>query len=82
MSFSLGTFPEALKISIVKPLFKKDEQFDIKNYRPISLIPIIAKIYEKFMYKRLINYCTKFKIICYEQYGYQTLKPTHQQFFT
>lgn len=76
VSFETGTFPDALKYSIVKPLFKKGEKCDINNYRPITLIPILSKIYEKCMYRRLIDYCEKFHIISKEQYGFQKNKST------
>ena len=38
-----GIFPDALKIAIVKPLFKKGEMNCFNNYRPISLPPTISK---------------------------------------
>lgn len=76
LSFSTGTFPEALKLSIVKPLYKNGEKSDVNNYRPITLIPIISKIFEKCMYKRLIEFCNKFNIIKKEQFGFQKNKST------
>lgn len=82
LSFSLGIFPEALKVSIVKPLFKKGEKSDVNNYRPITLIPILSKIFEKCMYKRLIDYCNKFNIIKKEQFGFQKNKSTTLAIFT
>ncbi|CAK1598295.1 unnamed protein product [Parnassius mnemosyne] len=76
LSFSCGTFPETLKLSIVKPLFKKGKRNDITNYRPITLIPILSKILEKCMYKRLLDFCKKFNLIRNEQYGFQKQKST------
>lgn len=58
-SFESGIFPELLKTSIVKPLFKKNDKKDMGNYRPITLIPIFAKLFEKCMYKRLIMFLNK-----------------------
>lgn len=76
LSFGCGIFPEALKFSIIKPLYKKGDRHDMSNYRPITLIPILSKIYEKCMYKRLLHYCNKFNIIKNEQYGFQKEKST------
>lgn len=75
-SFSSGIFPEALKLSIVKPLYKKGEKDDVNNYRPITLIPIFSKIFEKCMYKRLLDFCDKYNIINNSQYGFQNGKST------
>ena len=46
-SFSLGIFPDDLKIAKVIPLFKKGDTLDINNYRPISLLTCFPKIFEK-----------------------------------
>lgn len=82
LSFSSGTFPKILKESIVKPLYKKGEKSDVTNYRPITLIPIISKVFEKCMYKRLLNYCNTFKIINSAQFGFQKNKSTTLAIFT
>lgn len=82
LSFSRGVFPSALKLSVVKPLFKKGERDDMNNYRPITLIPILSKIYEKCMYHRLMSYCEKFNIIKKEQFGFQKRKSTTLAIFS
>lgn len=76
LSFEKGTFPQRLKLSIVRPILKKGCKYDIGNYRPITLIPIISKIFEKCMLTRLIQYCTKYHIINPDQYGFQKKKST------
>ena len=45
-------YPGSLKLSDVIPIHKKDEKTLAKNYRPVSLIPIVSKLFEKNMYKR------------------------------
>lgn len=76
VSFINGIFPSKLKFSVVKPVFKKGEKDCISNYRPITLIPVISKIFEKAFHKRLMSFCTKFSLIAPEQHGFQRGKST------
>ena len=43
-------FPSDCKITKLKPLFKKDSKTDPRNYRPVSLLPLVSKIIEKFIH--------------------------------
>ena len=43
-----GTFPEELKLAEVTPLFKKADPFDKVNYRPVSLLSHVSKVYENY----------------------------------
>ena len=47
LSIKLSSFPDECKIAKLKPLYKKGKKTDPKNYRPISLLPVISKILEK-----------------------------------
>ena len=58
-SFSEGTFPDLLKFANVIPVFKKGDNLDYNNYRPISLISNIGKLIEMIVHKRL-NQAIKF----------------------
>jgi Notch-like protein len=51
-----GTFPTRLKYSVVKPLFKKGDNKDIRNYWPISLLTSFSKIFEKIIYETFQTY--------------------------
>lgn len=82
MSFSQGIFPGKLKLSLIKPLFKKGDKCDINNYRPITLIPILSKIFEKCMFKRLTDFCNKFHIVSDQQFGFQKNKSTTLAIFS
>ena len=44
----------------VRPIFKKDDRTKIKNYRPVSLLNMFSKIYERFLHENLTNYVNTF----------------------
>ena len=44
------------KTATVRPIFKKDDRTNIKNYRPVSLLNIFSKIYERFLHENLTSY--------------------------
>lgn len=69
-----GVFPDGLKISILKPLFKKEDKEQMEFYRPIALIPIFSKIFEKFIYGKLYDYFEHNNILCREQKGFRRNK--------
>lgn len=76
LSFSQGVFPDRLKKAIVKPLHKKNNKEDVGNYRPIALLSIFSKIFEKAMHIRITNFCNKFNIIRKNKNGFQEGKST------
>ena len=53
ISFVAGIFPDLRKVAKVIPVFKKDDPLNCLNYRPISLLPVFSKIFEKVIYKRI-----------------------------
>ena len=53
-----GKFPDQLKKADVSPVFKKGNHNDKTNYRPVSILPSLSKIYERFIYNQ-INQMTK-----------------------
>ena len=46
---ALGSFPDACKIVKLMPLFKRGSKTDPSNYRPISLLPLLSKVFEKIV---------------------------------
>ena len=70
-SFSSGTFPDVLKIAKITPIFKKGSKTDKNNYRPISVLSVFSKIFEKLMYTRLYKYLDVHNILCSQQYGFR-----------
>jgi hypothetical protein len=75
-SFSLGIFPECFKTSRLVPIFKKGSKNDCKNYRPISTLHFISKIFEKSMFNRIYNFVEKFNIVYPNQYGFMKHRST------
>ena len=51
-----GVFPKPLKIAKVIPLFKKDQDFLFNNYRPVSILSSLSKVFEKIMFMQIYNY--------------------------
>ena len=51
-----GIFPDDWKCARVIPLFKQGESSDLNNYRPISVISVVAKVFERIVYDQLYNF--------------------------
>ena len=64
-------FPNSLKIAKILPIYKNGEKTSIQNYRPISLLPVLSKIFEECMRNRLSLYMEKTNILCNEQFGFR-----------
>ena len=70
-SITSGVYPASFKIARVIPLFKGGNKTSLNCYRPISILPILNKIFEKISYKRLINFLDKFNILNGNQFGFR-----------
>ena len=66
-----GEFPRAFKFAEVVPIFKSGDKSNVSNYRPISLLCPFAKLLEKCINSRLIQYFTKNKSIYSFQFGFR-----------
>ena len=55
-SIKKGKFPEIWKKANVVPVHKREDKMLVKNYRPISLLPIFGKMFERVIYNSLFNY--------------------------
>ena len=69
-SLHTGIFPDKLKIAKVIPLFKKGDPTLIENYRPISLLPAISKIFERVIFNQMNAYFTLNNLFYDKQYGF------------
>lgn len=75
-SLSTGVFPDALKKSLVIPIYKAGRRNCVNNYRPISILTTISKVFEKIINVRLINYLESKKILSCAQFGFRKRKST------
>ena len=60
---SNGIFPSLWKQAKVNPLFKGGDKDDVNNYRPISILPTLSKLNEKFMQTHLMHYLNTFDVL-------------------
>jgi hypothetical protein len=70
-SISTGIFPERLKYSIIKPLYKKGDKTDPSNSRPISLLTSFSKVLEKALYTGLLEHINDNNILNGQQFGFR-----------
>ena len=70
-SLAEGIFHNVLKKAKVIPIFKSGDKSLAENYRPISLLPKISKIFEKLIKSRISNVLNKFNILNDNQYGFR-----------
>ena len=66
-----GIFPHKFKIAKVIPLFKKGDQSIFSNYRPISLLPSISKLFAKVIYPQLYKHFEDSNLLYEKQYGFR-----------
>ena len=76
-SLTSGVFPSSLKIAKVIPIFKnKGEPTEFGNYRPISLLNVISKIFERVVYNQVYDYFTTNNLFFDSQYGFRSKHST------
>lgn len=71
-SLSNGTFPDSWKTAKVFPIYKGNAKNDPNNYRPISVLPILAKVFEKIVFDQLYLYLTENNILTKFQSGFRS----------
>lgn len=76
LCLSTGRFPEQLKNALIKTVYKKGERDDEKNYRPISLLPNISKIFETIISCRFVSFLERHSVISDRQNAFRGGKST------
>ena len=76
-SIDTGIFPDEWENARITPLFKKEgSRSDPSNYRPISIIPVVAKIFERIIYDQLYHYLNENNLLSRHQSGFRLLHST------
>lgn len=78
LSLVTGTFPTSLKRALVVPIFKNNDKTSMNNYRPISLLSVFSKIFEKAIKSRIVFFLEKRDFFSPDQYGFRKNKNTEQ----
>ena len=76
-SIDTGIFPDEWKSARITPLFKKaGSRSDPSNYRPISIIPVVANVFERIVYDQLYHYLNENDLLSQHQSGFRSLHST------
>ena len=76
-SIDTGIFPDEWKSARITPLFKKaGSRSDPSNYRPISIFPVVANVFERIVYDQLYHYLNKNDLLSQHQSGFRSLHST------
>ena len=81
-SISSGIFPSKLKRAKTIPTFKDEDDSLPENYRPISLLSIYNRIFEKLVYSRLTKFVKDCNILFDQQYGFRSMRSTQHACYT
>ena len=76
LSLTNGVIPDYFKLARVIPVFKKGSHFSLNNYCPISLLSVFNRIHKKIIFKRLMNFIVKNKILYNKQFGFRQKQST------
>ena len=77
LSLTEGVYPDNLKLANVVPLFKADDCMLFNNYRPVSILCVFSKVFEKIMFNRLQKFLNDFNILYKNQFGFRINHSTH-----
>ena len=81
-SIQQGVFPVELKIARIIPLYKGENNQLIHNYRPISVLPFFSKIFEKIVYKYVVDFLDDNNIFYQYQFGFRKHHSTSHAIIT
>lgn len=71
LSIATCTFPDRMKEAKITPIYKKGDKSIPGNYRPISILPTLSKIFEKHLASQIRNYLNEFDLLVKEQSGFR-----------
>ena len=76
LSFEKGIFPDAMKLAKIIAIFKAGSKLSVTNYRPISLLSVFSKIFEKIVHEQVYTFLIKEAVIYESQFGFQKGRST------
>ena len=76
LGYKTSTFPDCMKKATIKALHKKDDPDDISNYRPISILPTLSKIFERAATDQLVRYLEYNNLLTTCQHAYRRFHST------
>ena len=80
MSFTNSVFPSLWKKSMLTPILKKSNQTTLSDYRPISILSILSKVFERIVYNQLFLYLNDSNLLDVTQAWLQHSNNTDQSF--
>lgn len=79
--FDTGIFPDQLKIARVVPIHKSGDKNALTNYRPISVLPVLSKVFEWAINDRITKFLEKYNIISSSPFGFQNTSQLNRHYF-
>ena len=73
---SMNICPDDLKVAKVLPIFKAGTKDDPGNYRPISILSSVARVFEKLLYDQLYHYLSSNNLLGKQQWGFRKMHST------
>ena len=70
-SLATGCIPSSMKIANISPLHKGGDRLEPKNYRPVSLLPIVSKILERIVHEQVEDYLQQHSLLPCTQFAYR-----------
>ena len=74
-----NSYPSLWKLTHICPVFKKNNRNDISNYRPISLLSVVSKVFERIIYKRMMEHLLEHNLLYKYQSGFLKGHSTEHQ---
>ena len=71
LGYQEATFPDCMKIATIKALHKKEDSDNISNYRPISILPTLSKVFERAATDQLVEHLEKNNLLSKHQHAYR-----------
>jgi len=71
LSLENGIVPDEIKIARVVPIFKSGDVKELTNYRPVSVLPCLSKLFERVVYNRLLEFIETHRILSECQFGFR-----------